>query len=263
MENNGNNGTNETKGGKAMSIFQKLYNYRLKIDRKGKTILNWSSLFSLLCLILAPHMTVIGIILSLVLGYHISLETDGGDEEFEQRVRQAADTVRKTATVAARTIREEVGKARSSQQQKATTQFTGAGAVENLQASGNGAPAAANTTASVEVNSAPVMSAPATVAPAGNGTVSFESAGTAPVAPNPAAFSQAATAPAREIPQMNVGTVNQDLLADLEKHADDFRANPATTRTVYSAMAGSVPTLEIHEEERNETPEGPKQMRRG
>ena len=99
--------------------------------------------------------------------------------------------------------------------------------------------------------STPVMSAPATAAPAGNGTVSFESAGTAQAAQR------------QEIPQMNVGTVNQDLLADLEKHADDFRPNPATTRTVYSAMAGSVPTLEIHDEERNETPEGPKHMRRG
>lgn len=99
---------------KAMNVLQKMYHYRLRIDRKdGKAILNWSSLFSLACLILAPHMTIAGIILSLILGYHINLETDLEDQEnrdFEQRVRQAADTVRKTASAAAQTIRSEIEK---------------------------------------------------------------------------------------------------------------------------------------------------------
>ena len=99
---------------KAMNVLQKMYHYRLRIDRKdGKAILNWSSLFSLACLILAPHMTIAGIILSLILGYHINLETDLEDQEnrdFEQRVRQAADTVRKTASAAAQTIRSEIDK---------------------------------------------------------------------------------------------------------------------------------------------------------
>lgn len=99
---------------KAMNVLQKMYHYRLRIDRKdGKAILNWSSLFSLACLILAPHMTIAGIILSLILGYHINLETDLEDQknrDFEQRVRQAADTVRKTASAAAQTIRSEIEK---------------------------------------------------------------------------------------------------------------------------------------------------------
>lgn len=99
---------------KAMNVLQKMYHYRLRIDRKdGKAILNWSSLFSLACLLLAPHMTIAGIILSLILGYHINLETDLEDQEnrdFEQRVRQAADTVRKTASAAAQTIRSEIEK---------------------------------------------------------------------------------------------------------------------------------------------------------
>lgn len=99
---------------KAMNILQKMYHYRLRIDRKdGKAILNWSSLFSLACLLLAPHMTIAGIVLSLILGYHINLETDlegQENQDFEQRVRQAADTVRKTATAAAQTIRSEIEK---------------------------------------------------------------------------------------------------------------------------------------------------------
>ena len=87
------NGSNNAK-----NILQKLYNYRLKIDRNGKTILNFSSLFSLACLIFAPHMTIAGLILSLVLGYHINLETEQNDERLEDTFRQAAETVRKTGS---------------------------------------------------------------------------------------------------------------------------------------------------------------------
>jgi len=228
MENN----ENTNKGGKAMSIFQKLYCYRLKIDRKGKTILNWSSLFSLLCLILAPHVSIIGIILSLVLGYHISLETEGQDEELEQRVRQAANTVKKTATVAARTIRDEVNKARSDQNAKR-------GQAE------------------------PVMSAPTDPVPQRTTEDVFHAAGTAPAAPDPATVPPTASAPVHSAPQMNVEGVNRDLVNDLEKHADAFQANPATYRTVYSATAGSVPTLEIHEEAASEEAQETKYRQQG
>lgn len=96
-------------GSTVVNILQKLYHHRLKITRKdGNTILNWSSLFSLACLIFAPHMSILGIVLSLILGYHITLEGEGEDREFEQRIRQAADTVKKTATEAVRTIKTEI-----------------------------------------------------------------------------------------------------------------------------------------------------------
>ena len=178
----------ENRGSKVMNIFQKLYSYRLKIDKKGKTILNWSSLFGLACLILAPHMSIAGIVLSLILGYHISLETDQDDEELEQRVRQAADTVKKTAAAVTKTIRDEVAKNRTTGEPERKTE--------------------------PERKAEPVQAEPV----------------------------RAEAAPEK-------ADLNQDIVEDLEKHTEDFQANPAVYRTAYSAVAGSVPVLEIHEEE--------------
>ena len=184
----------ENNSSKAKGLLQKLFRYRLRIDRNGKTIVNWSSLFSLVCLILAPHMSIAGIILSLILGYHINLETDEEDGELEERVRQAADTVRKTAAAAARTVRDEVEKARVNREPEKKT------------------------TPAKETETAPK-----------------------------------AEIPVREAP------VNQDVVADLEKHTDDFRP-AASYGSAYSAMGGSVPILEVHEEDSGEIEAGPRHM---
>lgn len=194
---------------KAMNVLQKMYHYRLRIDRKdGKAILNWSSLFSLACLILAPHMTIAGIILSLILGYHINLETDLEDQEnrdFEQRVRQAADTVRKTASAAAQTIRSEI--------EKNTGKKAGA--------AGSGA-------APAEPAQEPVRQTPVQQAE--------------PVRQAPVLQAE----PVRQEPVQQAEPVNQDVVQDLEKHAYEFQHNP-TARSAFSAMGSSVPTLQVEE----------------
>ncbi len=189
----------ENKENKARNLFQKLCSYRLRIDRNGKTVVNWSSLFSLACLILAPHMSIAGIVLSLILGYHISLETEEVDGDLEERIRQAADTVKRTATAAARTVRDEVEKARAGhepEKQKAP-----------------------------ERKAEPVKEA---------------------------AAPRSADAPARE------PAVNQDVVEELEKHADDFGASPLARGygSAFSAMGSSVPILEVREEEGGENEAG-------
>ena len=189
----------ENKENKARNLFQKLCSYRLRIDRNGKTVVNWSSLFSLACLILAPHMSIAGIVLSLILGYHISLETDEVDGDLEERIRQAADTVKRTATAAARTVRDEVEKARAGHEPEK--------------------PKAAERNAEPEQD---------------------------------AAAPQSADAPARE------SAVNQDVVEELEKHADDFGASPLARGdgSAFSAMGSSVPILEVREEEGGENEAG-------
>ena len=189
----------ENKENKARNLFQKLCSYRLRIDRNGKTVVNWSSLFSLACLILAPHMSIAGIVLSLILGYHISLETEEVDGDLEERIRQAADTVKRTATAAARTVRDEVEKARAGHEPEKTK-----------------AP---------ERKAEPVKEA---------------------------AASRSADAPARE------PAVNQDVVEELEKHADDFGASPLARGygSAFSAMGSSVPILEVREEEGGENEAG-------
>ncbi len=199
---------------KAMNVLQKMYHYRLRIDRKdGKAILNWSSLFSLACLLLAPHMTIAGIILSLILGYHINLETDLEDQEnrdFEQRVRQAADTVRKTASAAAQTIRSEI--------EKNTGKKAGA--------AGSGA-------APAEPAQEPVRQTPVQQA---------EPVRQAPVLEAEPVRQE----PIRQEPVRQAEPVNQDVVQDLEKHAYEFQHNP-TARSAFSAMGSSVPTLQVEE----------------
>lgn len=189
----------ENKENKARNLFQKLCSYRLRIDRNGKTVVNWSSLFSLACLILAPHMSIAGIVLSLILGYHISLETEEVDGDLEERIRQAADTVKRTATAAARTVRDEVEKARAGhepEKQKVP-----------------------------ERKAEPVKEA---------------------------AAPRSADTPARE------PAVNQDVVEELEKHADDFGASPLARGygSAFSAMGSSVPILEVREEEGGENEAG-------
>ena len=102
----------EKNSSKGMNLIQKLYRYRLKIDRKGTPIVNLSSLFCIPCLILAPHMSIAGIILSLVLGYHIRLEAEGDVGDLEETVRAAAEKVKQTVGTATKTIREEIEKNR-------------------------------------------------------------------------------------------------------------------------------------------------------
>ena len=203
---------------KAMNVLQKMYHYRLRIDRKdGKAILNWSSLFSLACLILAPHMTIAGIILSLILGYHINLETDLEDQEnrdFEQRVRQAADTVRKTASAAAQTIRSEIEKNTG---KKAGAAGSGAAPAESF----------------AEPPQEPVRQMPVQQA---------EPVRQAPVLQAEPVRQE----PIRQEPVRQAEPVNQDVVQDLEKHAYEFQHNP-TARSAFSAMGSSVPTLQVEE----------------
>ncbi len=208
---------------KAMNVLQKMYHYRLRIDRKdGKAILNWSSLFSLACLILAPHMTIAGIILSLILGYHINLETDLEDQEnrdFEQRVRQAADTVRKTASAAAQTIRSEIEKNTG---KKAGTAGSGPAPAESF-----AEPAQEPVRQTPVQQAEPVRQAPVLQAE--------------PVRQEPIRQE-----PVRQEPVRQADPGNQDVVQDLEKHAYEFQHNP-TARSAFSAMGSSVPTLQVEE----------------
>ena len=182
MENN-----NKSKG---INLLQKLYRYRLKIDRNGTPIVNLSSLFCLASLIFAPHVTIAGLIISLILGYHINLDSEGDAKDLEQSFSGAAEAVKKMASTAVNGLREGIDKIR-------TESAADAGKQQEAQAAPAAAPA---------------------VAPA------------------------AAPAPA-DIP------VNQEIVEDLRQHMEpDFFQGNSAFHTAYSASAGSVPTLQVHEE---------------
>ena len=124
MENN--------KGFKAKNFLQKLYNFRVKVDRQGKPIANVSSIFAAACLIFAPHMTIVGIVASLLMGYQIRFESEDMDSaELEERFRKAAQNVKTGAMNAAKSIQTEIDKART-QKAQARTQAEAEKAAEKI-----------------------------------------------------------------------------------------------------------------------------------
>ncbi|MGN1368421.1 MAG: DUF4342 domain-containing protein [Aristaeellaceae bacterium] len=80
-----------------MGLLHKCYRARVKVHRKDTVILNISSLFAGLSVLISPHLVIVGAILALVLGYRISFEKhdhafDG--ENLERTVRNAAENVK-------------------------------------------------------------------------------------------------------------------------------------------------------------------------
>ncbi len=80
-------------------VFDTLFRLRLKVKKDRTTIINLSSLFVLLVLGTAPHICVIGLIVSLVLGYRISIDRDSSDfadDNFDDMVKNARSNVQNT-----------------------------------------------------------------------------------------------------------------------------------------------------------------------
>lgn len=105
---------NNTAGGKVKNFLQKMYRFRVKVDKQGKSIINVSSIFGLFALIFAPHVTIIGTIAALLMGYQFRFESeDMDDKELEERIRKAAMNVKSGAVSAVKSIQTEISKARA------------------------------------------------------------------------------------------------------------------------------------------------------
>ena len=79
------------------NLMTRLYQCRLKIKKGNITIANLSLLFSVVALIISPHLVILGIILCLILGYHITFVTRVADfaaENLERMVKNAAQNVK-------------------------------------------------------------------------------------------------------------------------------------------------------------------------
>ena len=80
-----------------MNFMTRLYQFRLKVKKGSTTILNLSLLFSILALIISPHLVIIGAILMLILGYHVSFDKrdpDFASDNLEHMVRNAGENVK-------------------------------------------------------------------------------------------------------------------------------------------------------------------------
>ncbi len=100
---------NDTKD-KALGFLQKLYRSRVKIRKGDTSIVNISVLFAGLCLLLAPHMTIAGVIVSMILGYQFSftgMDPDFSTDNLEKMVKNAAQNAKTSVSSVVHTITEE------------------------------------------------------------------------------------------------------------------------------------------------------------
>ena len=94
------------------NIFDTLTQYRLKVEKDGKSVVDVPGILALPGLLAFPKLSIAGMIAAPVLGMKVRLEGgDGKPVDVEGAVRKAAETVKETAAAAAKTVKEEVDKA--------------------------------------------------------------------------------------------------------------------------------------------------------
>lgn len=79
--------------------FDFLYRMRLIVTRREMTILNLSALFMIVALIFAPHLCIFGLLVALVLGYHVTVKRNSPDfaaDSLEDIVHNAARNVQES-----------------------------------------------------------------------------------------------------------------------------------------------------------------------
>ncbi|MEA4929544.1 MAG: DUF4342 domain-containing protein, partial [Candidatus Limiplasma sp.] len=77
-------------------FFSKMYRTRLRASKNGETVINLSILFSLIALLSAPWLVILGGIAALLMGYRFGIERNAPafDKDFEHLVKDAADNVK-------------------------------------------------------------------------------------------------------------------------------------------------------------------------
>lgn len=86
-------------GKKASNFFGRMYRFRLIVKKGNITIINLSLLFSLVALLISPHLIFLGLIVLLVLGYRVTFDTDSAEfagDNLESMVKNAAQNVKST-----------------------------------------------------------------------------------------------------------------------------------------------------------------------
>ena len=94
------------------NLFETLTQYRLRVEKDGKDVVNVSSLFALPGLLMAPKLSLAGLIAAPLLGLRVHLESEDGEAvDVEDAVRKATDAVKESVVSTGRTIKEQVDKA--------------------------------------------------------------------------------------------------------------------------------------------------------
>ena len=94
------------------NFFETLAQYRLKVEKDGKDVVDVPSIVALPGLLMMPKLSITGLVAAPLLGLKVKLESEGGETvDVEDTVRKAAEAVRDTVVTASRTVKEEIDKA--------------------------------------------------------------------------------------------------------------------------------------------------------
>lgn len=83
-------------GNRDRGFFSVMYRTRFKVSKNGTTVVNLSLLFSLIALLSAPWLVILGLLAALVMGYRFGFDREGlgFEQRFEDVVRNAAVNVK-------------------------------------------------------------------------------------------------------------------------------------------------------------------------
>lgn len=98
---------------KAINLLQKLYRCRVKVHKGDIPVVNVSVLYGGAALLFAPHLTVAGIIIAMILGYRFSfsqMDEDFASDNLKQTVKNAAENARATVNSVVKSFNREAQK---------------------------------------------------------------------------------------------------------------------------------------------------------
>ena len=77
-------------------FFSVLYRTRFRVSKNGETVVNLSILFSVIALLTAPWLVLLGLLAALAMGYRFAVDRDGlaFEQNFDNVVKNAAVNVK-------------------------------------------------------------------------------------------------------------------------------------------------------------------------
>lgn len=111
-------------------VFNTLFRIRLMVRHSGIVVANLSSLFVLASLLLAPHVVIIGLVVSLLLGYRISVDRKNqafANDTFDSMVKTAKTNVQNTMQSFSRSFSQEAPQPAAEETERPRSQAAASG----------------------------------------------------------------------------------------------------------------------------------------
>ena len=121
----GNAGRRAERKEKAYNFLQKMYQCRVKVHKGQTAVVNLCAVYAGIALLFAPHVTVIGIVLAMILGYRFSfsqMDADFAADSLKKTVKNAAENAKASVNSVVRSIKETAAAAAPAEKKSAGKQ---------------------------------------------------------------------------------------------------------------------------------------------